>query len=145
VVCVWYVCVWCVCGVCVCVCVYVWCMCVCDVCVCVSVVGRIIFFSNSHFVWWARNIFVQMVPIPGHFSENLWASNHQGISFFLLTQEGLLVCSMLPSLLVNLKTCSLHITALSLKTHIHTHTVSLVKKLVPGKFLQKWTLKMNSF
>lgn len=33
--------------------------------------GVFFLFSNLHFVWWGGNIFVQMVPIPGHFAEYL--------------------------------------------------------------------------
>lgn len=33
--------------------------------------GVFFLFSNLHFVWWGGNIFIQMVPIPGHFSECL--------------------------------------------------------------------------
>lgn len=33
--------------------------------------GVFFLFSNLHFVWWGGNIFVQMVPIPGHFVEYL--------------------------------------------------------------------------
>lgn len=63
-------------------------------------------FLTIILVWWGGNIFVQMVPIPGHFAAYLSARNHREF-FFLLPQEGPSVCSMLPILLVNLKTCSL--------------------------------------
>lgn len=44
--------------------------------------GVFFLFSNLDFVWWGWIIFVQMVPIPGHFAEYLWTRNHREIFFF---------------------------------------------------------------
>lgn len=48
--------------------------------------GVFFLFSNLHFVWWGGNIFVQMVLIPGHFAEYLWARNHWEFFFFWLEE-----------------------------------------------------------